>query len=279
MGTVRLWIEALLRQARPSSLRSLAYAWARFPWAYDAERTIANTTTLTLADLERFGGGPVTSTEIPPLLGPLVRMEYNARVDEQLALGLTLRAWQPHRLFELGTFDGNMTGYFARLAGSESHVWTLDLPDAAVNAMGLDWFRGADVGRKFHSTPEEARITQLRGDASSFDFSPYFGSMDFVFVDTVHDYISAQRDSRIAFSLVRHGGLIAWHDYSPQYPGVVRAVREATSTRAGSGGHLTHLERTNVALWISQDAQHAGAGIASADGDVQAGVRGSRRSS
>jgi predicted O-methyltransferase YrrM len=68
----------------------------------------------------------------------------------------------------------------------------------------------------------KSRITFLRQDSAAFDALPYAGQMDFVFVDGAHNYDYVKNDSEKGWSILRSGGIIAWHDFRPQDPGVVR---------------------------------------------------------
>jgi predicted O-methyltransferase YrrM len=51
-------------------------------------------------------------------------------------------------------------------------------------------------------------------------------SLDFVFIDANHSYKSVKEDIEAWLPKVRVGGLLTGHDYSNQFPGVVRAVKE-----------------------------------------------------
>lgn len=50
------------------------------------------------------------------------------------------------------------------------------------------------------------------------------GSLDLVFLDAGHEYASIRADIEAWFPKVRSGGIIAGHDFSPSWPGVLRAV-------------------------------------------------------
>lgn len=50
--------------------------------------------------------------------------------------------------------------------------------------------------------------------------------LDFVYIDGNHSYLSVRGDIYLALSLVKKGGVIGGHDYTMDYPGVVRAVTE-----------------------------------------------------
>src|SRR5579872_4694347 len=210
------WIAALASDLRsPRFLRTLA----RFPYTYAAEAAIAAVPQKRLDDLL-----PVDVAALAPLCLPhrVGRFEWNARLDEQLDLGILARGIPARRTFEIGTFDGDMTYYLAAQM-PEAHIWTLDLAPEEfdhINVSHTFWFRGADIGRAFRNTPEESRITQLRGNTETFDYSPWRGSMDLVFVDAAHDYAHVLQDSYNALALARPGGWVVWHDFVPQWAGL-----------------------------------------------------------
>jgi Methyltransferase domain len=86
--------------------------------------------------------------------------------------------------------------------------------------------------------------------------------IDLVFVDAAHDYPHGLADSRTALRLVRPGGVILWHDFNPQFPGLVHAIIEATDElplkRLGMHttlGFLTYagLSRLRVAISAGND--------------------------
>lgn len=67
-------------------------------------------------------------------------------------------------------------------------------------------------------------------------------SVDMVFIDGNHSYEAVMNDIRIARGVIEPGGLLCGHDYSRNWPGVVRAVDEAV------GG-----ENVNIfdSIWVS----------------------------
>ena len=174
----------------------------------------------------------------------LDRHAWNVRLDEELYIGAAIRRINAKKLFEIGTFNGGTTLCMAENAGCEAHTFTLDLPsDQFDREQGPDNFTGSMVGQVFHGKQVEKQITQLRGDSTLFDYSPYEKSIDFVFVDAAHDYIHGLADSKSALRLVRPGGVIFWHDYEPYWSGLIHGVREATA-----GMPLARIRGTTLAV-------------------------------
>jgi predicted O-methyltransferase YrrM len=140
----------------------------------------------------------------------------------------------PATIFEIGTFDGRTTLNLAENSPPGAKIYTLDLPASQIDAtahtlaLGEDAFvRKAASGARFTSSAHAARITQLYGDSATFDFLPYRGGIDLIFVDASHAYEYVLADSRTALNLIRPGGFILWHDYGTgDWPGVNRALNE-----------------------------------------------------
>lgn len=51
-------------------------------------------------------------------------------------------------------------------------------------------------------------------------------SLDFVYIDGLHEYESVKQDIEVWLPKIRAGGIIAGHDYNAGFPGVERAVKE-----------------------------------------------------
>ena len=223
-----------------------------------------------LYDINRFYG---TLTDYPPprlpvqpiteviaeepgvaLLDPVAR-NGNVSLLELLVLIHLVRAARPRVIFEIGTFDGRTALNLAANAPETATVLTLDLPAAAWNSTALPLAPGEDLlvkkessGERFRTSPWGRKIRQLHGDSASFDFSPWHGGADFVFIDGSHSLEYVRNDTEKALALLRDGhGVIVWHDYG-QMPGVTTHLNDLHAT----GGHwagLRQIEGTALA-WI-----------------------------
>ena len=95
---------------------------------------------------------------------------------------------------------------------------------------------------------------ELYGDSASFDFSPYEGSIDLVFVDGSHAFNYVKSDAEVALRLIRKsGGLILFHDYDAAWDGVTRALNELAVSHSAMTG-LRHLTGTSLA-YLTVDAK------------------------
>jgi predicted O-methyltransferase YrrM len=171
----------------------------------------------------------------------------NTSVFEQVVLARLAETAQPKTIFEFGTFDGRSALNLIAHAPPDARLLTLDLPAGEINETRLPLVEGEreyiekpESGARFLKSGYAHRITQLYGDSATFDFSPYFGTIDLVFVDASHAYDYVRSDTLNALKLLRpSGGLIAWHDYSQDWLGVVRALNEFYR----SGGPFLGLRR------------------------------------
>jgi predicted O-methyltransferase YrrM len=177
---------------------------------------------------------------------------------ELVIISSLVKMTNPKVLFEIGTFDGRTTLNLAAQSRKDAHVYTLDLPRAGIDAAGLPlavhdrkYVDKPLSGIRFHGTDVEHKITQFYGDSAAFDYRPYVGKVDFVFVDGSHSYHYVLNDSWAALRMIRDGGLIVWHDYVPTghrcWPGLVRALEELHANEPAFR-NLKHIAGTAIAV-------------------------------
>jgi predicted O-methyltransferase YrrM len=179
-------------------------------------------------------------------------------IDELAYLAMITRYLDPDVVFEIGTFRGRTALNFACNLASRGRVYTLDLPpDESLTELGdipdadarITSLVQGHVGELYRGHSRAAQIHQLFGDSASFDFQPYYDSVDLVFVDGAHSYAYATRDTENALKILRpSGGVIVWHDYyNPgQYYGVTRCVLEF----AEQHGDTFHIADTQLAVYV-----------------------------
>lgn len=136
---------------------------------------------------------------------------YHISEARLLALAALTSRMRPRTVFELGTADGRTTRNVAANLNSDGHVYTLSLPlehDAVHREL-----QAVPIGSRFKGSPEATQITQLWGDTLTFDFSPYLGRCQLIFVDAGNSDSSVWANSQTALNLVdREAGLIVWND-------------------------------------------------------------------
>jgi predicted O-methyltransferase YrrM len=159
--------------------------------------------------------------------------------------------------FEIGTNRGRTAWTVAR-NNPGVHVYTLDLADPgsmseaqlALTDSDRDFFvQTNDRGEAYLGTGEESRITTLVGDSATFDFSPYAGNMDVIFIDGSHSYEYVRNDTERALAMVTDGGVIAWDDY-PAIPGVYRYLNEIAPELEHP---LYHIVGTRLVIYTASD--------------------------
>lgn len=141
-----------------------------------------------------------------------------------------ITAWlQPRRIFEIGTASGQGTLLMARQA-IDARIDTLDLgnerPSLGVQRGQPPWQDLDTIGRAYKESPHTDRVHQHFGDSATFDFSPFAGAIDLVFVDGAHTYEYVASDSRRALEMIGSRGVVVWDDCNALSPGVSRALLE-----------------------------------------------------
>jgi hypothetical protein len=160
-------------------------------------------------------------------------------------------------IFEIGTFTGCTTANLAANSIDGSIVYTIDLPQAMLNSTkwrldkaDKNYVDKEDSGSFYKNKDSATKIKQLLGDTAKFDFGPFYGQVDFVFVDGAHSYEYVINDSLVAFKLAkRRKSIIVWHDYNGSWDGVTQALNELYLSRPEFKG-LKHVQDTSLAFLV-----------------------------
>jgi len=180
-------------------------------------------------------------------------------LDTAILLALA-KLVQPRTYFEFGTYLGVQLINVAANLPPESRLYTLDLDEDLLGAQQdakqqrlTDEYLEAKQRKKlaFTGSSFEERITPLRGDSNTYDFSRFHGRMDMLFVDDGHEYPTLQSDTENAFKMLSkdHAGCIAWHDYgNPNYPGLQTYIDGISETR-----NIFFVEESWTAFFIQND--------------------------
>lgn len=177
---------------------------------------------------------------------------------------LAVLAKDARRLFEFGTCTGKTAYLWALNQPPAGTVTTLTLAphqlDTYQSVTGDDRTAEAYARQEsqftrflYTGTEVEDRVVQLYGDSKRFDESPYVGACDVVFVDGSHAYSYVVSDTEKALRMVRPGGLVLWHDYSPDCPGVFRALNRLTQRLP-----LVHIRGTTLVAYRNGNVTAAG---------------------
>jgi predicted O-methyltransferase YrrM len=199
--------------------------------------------------LDRLGGthGRITLEHLPG-------EGIDASLDELAYLALITRSLAPQTIFEFGTFRGRTALNFALNSPEGTRVLTLDLPDgpdrtiamATAESSDAEIIRRSSTGTDYVGKDVVHKIDQLLGDSLSFDFSPYIGRADLVFVDGGHSYEVVSSDTANALRLVRPGGVVVWHDFANygNYNAITRTILGALPAE-----QLIQIENSQLALY------------------------------
>ena len=176
----------------------------------------------------------------------------NVSLAELAAINALVARRKAKTVFEFGTFDGRTAMNIAANGAEGCTVYTLDLPQTKMDSamLALDpsdkqYIDKKAPGLRFRGTPWESKLVQLFGDSASFDYGPYSGRMDAIFIDGSHSYEYVRNDSEIALRLAKNSAVIIWHDYTPFWSSVVRRLEELHAS-AGVFTDLRHVEGTSL---------------------------------
>ena len=139
-----------------------------------------------------------------------------------VSLCLICQVLKPRVVFEIGTFRGYTAFHFALNTSDDSQVYTLDLPKSETY---LPQLKTTVVDRAhtlayrknerfyFEQTSSASKVHCLKGDSATFDFTPFYGKVDFFFIDGAHSYDYVRADTLNALKCCHPGSVIAWHDF------------------------------------------------------------------
>lgn len=137
-----------------------------------------------------------------------------------VVLALLVKRYNPKSIFEIGSFEGLGSLIMCNNCTNET-LYTLDLPLKNSNLANVSKFAIKDhsigtknyqSGKFFDKIRPEVTIKHLYGDSWNFDFSPFYNSIDFFFIDGAHTSKYVIKDTLNAIKCIRNDGLIVWHD-------------------------------------------------------------------
>jgi predicted O-methyltransferase YrrM len=179
--------------------------------------------------------------------------EASQTIEGILFIVSLARALEARTAFEIGTFKGVTTWAIARNLEDDAVVHTLDLPydrAAALELSELDEAnRRSAPERIFERFPARAKVEQHWGDSATYDFSPFHGTCDLVYIDGAHTKAYVERDTTNAFAMLSESAAIVWDDYWRQEPGV-RVVLESLTIRP-----LYRIPRTRLVVHLTRGAE------------------------
>lgn len=162
------------------------------------------------------------------------RMGHTTR-DELVFLAGLVKGLEPKTIFEIGTFDGLSTVNMAANAPEDCLIYTLDIPEEElqdstykIDSINSSMVKNPNRQGFFKDSDLSRKIIPLYGDSAKFNYLPYKGKMDIVFIDASHTFDYCYQDTFKALDLVKPGGVILWHDYNKVrlLPGVTESLNK-----------------------------------------------------
>jgi hypothetical protein len=169
---------------------------------------------------------------------PVISTQWEtATLFDHTLIASLVRVLKPRLCFEIGTSLGLVTTTIAANSPHSTEIHTLDLQDSE------------RIGSFFRPRPEAHKIHQHFGPSQNFDFKPYRNSVDFFFVDGSHEFEDVCRDAENAFSVLSDRGVILWHDVSPYFPGVIKALESSAHS-----GEISRVYGTSCGFYAAPGA-------------------------
>lgn len=179
----------------------------------------------------------------------------NVSSYELMCISAVCSYFQPLRVLEIGTFDGNTTLQMALNSPTGGAVFTMDLPEGqAAGELDTDeadlQFITGRLGKlkRFENTPVEGKIRQIYADSARFDFSA-LERVDMAFIDGSHSYEYVKNDTEKVLPILSRGGVMVWHDYTPNWMGVWRYLNELSDRM-----ELKNIIGTTLVVHVNQGA-------------------------
>lgn len=183
-------------------------------------------------------------------LSKFFRKDGNVSYGEIQVLCILATYLKAKNVFEIGTYDGWTTLHLALNTPEDAKITTLDLKsEDATNVQlrlekkELKYINKSTIGEKYRNTKTEYKITQVYGDSATFDFSPFYNSINLMFIDGSHHYEYVKRDSENALRMICNNGIIVWHDFLV-WSGVTKYLLELSKT-----SKIYHIKDTSLVLY------------------------------
>jgi hypothetical protein len=204
-----------------------------------------------LPQLDLFDLFPVFDESV----APYAFLEGGSSAIDLALLKALARRYERCRYFEIGSWRGES---IANVASVASECISLSLSDDEMRQAG--WTDPYLATARFFSR-ELKNVVHIGHDSKTFDYTPYLGTCDLVFIDGDHSYDGVRSDTANAFRLLRdERSVIVWHDYMRTSEddvlwGVVAGLLDGAPERARR--HLFHVSNTLCAVYIQGDFRTA----------------------
>lgn len=124
---------------------------------------------------------------------------------------------------------GVREGRYSKFILDNTNVKTLYAIDPWESNVELNTPEDAYQQCKDRLTPYGNRAIMLKAYSPDICLIFQDESFDFIYIDALHDYESVKKDINAWYPKLKKGGILAGHDYSTRWEGVMLAVNEFVS--------------------------------------------------
>jgi hypothetical protein len=175
---------------------------------------------------------------------------------------------QPHTIVEVGSYCGRSTvvfGSVVKTLSPDGKIYAIGPHDGKVGAMDQGIISGEPTLKRFNRNIEQAELTKYVEVIQKHSYEVTWDkSIQFLFIDGLHDYTNVARDFFQFERWVVPGGYIAFHDYADYYPGVKSFVNETLA----SGGYRKVHYAGSMMIVEKLDAEIPSAAVESSESFV-----------
>ncbi len=138
--------------------------------------------------------------------------------EEFIELLKIFQKLNPKYILEIGTANGGSLFCFCKLAREDAVIISIDLPEGPFGGGYPEW--KIPIYQAFKK--ENQKLYLLRKDSHREETLEEIkkilngNQLDFIFIDGDHSYEGVKMDYEMYSSLVRKGGVIAFHDIAPR---------------------------------------------------------------
>lgn len=141
-------------------------------------------------------------------VSPYAFLEGGSMPIDLALLKALARRYDRCRYFEIGSWRGESV---ANVAAVAAECISLSLSDDEIRRAGWNE-RYVAISKVF--SRDLKNVVHIGHDSKTFDYTPYIGQCDLVFIDGDHSYDGVRADTEHAFRLLRDDrSVIVWHDY------------------------------------------------------------------
>jgi hypothetical protein len=240
--------ERRIRRVRDRNIAAGVVARVLRNWLIDPGPQRSHLLTNLWIELKRYAAPRVSNVEVSRIRGiDRVSVDGPVRRHSPLILTALSKLLECETVFELGPDTGGTTGLLAHNL-PKAQIFLLDDGAEPHGQLG-------PVDRLYHlpqgldATAKPGRVTYLSGDSFTFDFLPYSGTADLVYIEGSRRHSHIESDTEAAFGLLSELGTIVWDGYSGD-PGVYAYLNDLAPSLDRP---LFHILGTRLALYSRWD--------------------------